>query len=329
VATPKVKKAAAPKRRQATPATPSADNLVLTRLDRLTDMFIDMQDRLVVVEDRSPKAATPARSQRASPGSPARSPAPSAAAATERQQFSPDPIPPKAKQRLQSQFKSLPQLVDISEVESTDSDGSEPSSSTRRKKAKGKKSGRVLTAEYKVAKQLPWPHHFVPRIKKTKKSPAYDQLTVAQFMYGYMHIAERQDPALKTIMHAHMMVLLKDECQYGWEPVRDFHGAWLEEIEHGHATWDDYAARDELRRTFIWAPAASPKSSKFPKQQDDAPDNLVPCKEYNRGKCRERRHHDGKRHICEHCYRSKRQNFHPMTTCRRRDLTGESASKNG
>ena len=96
---------------------------------------------------------------------------------------SPPPIPPKEAAHLN---KCLHRVRLVAELQSSDEDTEEEvdeSPRPRKTGNKGKKSGRVYTAEYKVAKQLPWPHHFVPRVK-AGKPPKYHQLTMGQFMYG-------------------------------------------------------------------------------------------------------------------------------------------------
>ena len=99
-------------------------------------------------------------------------------------------------------------------------------------------------------------------------------------------------------MEDHLLLLLKDECQYGWETIREYHGAWLEAIEQGAASWDDHSAREELRCTFIWAPvatkstraaAASAKPASKPTSAPAAKVTLLPCKEFNKGSALRRR----------------------------------------
>ena len=222
----------------------------------------------------------------------------------------------------------------ISQQQSSDEEDPEEESDTpkRYRSSRGKKSGKLYTADYRVTKTLPWPHQFVPRINGAK-APKHHELSIGQFVYGYMAIALQQTADEKAEMEDHLLLLLKDECQYGWEPVREYHQAWLEAIEQGAASWGDTAAREELRRTFIWAPAAPARqpaaSIDKPAASSKSTGKAQPCVDYNRGKCHEKKTHGSSKHVCSYCNDIGMQHYHPVTLCRLKGASWVQAPKNG
>ena len=105
----------------------------------------------------------------------------------------------------------------------------------------------------------------------TGKHPEPDELSFAEFMYGYVVISMKAEPAIRPHRDAVLLEMLQDAQEYTWEAIRRAHFAFLEKIEHETSTWDNVVDRQELRRMLVWrhrlAPAravsaAAPTASK-------------------------------------------------------------------
>ena len=46
---------------------------------------------------------------------------------------------------------------------------------------------------------------------------------------------------------------MEDTEVYGWRVARDFHAAWLQQMEQGRAAWWDDTKTDKLRRLLVWS----------------------------------------------------------------------------
>ena len=82
-------------------------------------------------------------------------------------------------------------------------------------------------------RQVVWPH------ERTNTAGGqtleYSDLSLAGFTVGYITImCNERDTEVSGVMLRHLKDLLQDVDDYGWWPVRDYHGAWLQLLEQGH-----------------------------------------------------------------------------------------------
>ena len=53
-------------------------------------------------------------------------------------------------------------------------------------------------------------------------------------------------------MAIHLQEIMEDGETFGRSVVRAYHGAWLQQLEQGRATWEDGPTRLKLRRPLVW-----------------------------------------------------------------------------
>ena len=92
-----------------------------------------------------------------------------------------------------------------------------------------------------------WPHYFIYR--GHERSPAaFEQLTVAEFVAGYIQVHDAANPGNRAFMLAHLKDLMEDSTLLGWASVRAFHGTLLQMFEQGRLTWSDTSQIQLLRQ---------------------------------------------------------------------------------
>ncbi len=91
---------------------------------------------------------------------------------------------------------------------------------------RGKKSGRVRTADDRVQKIVSWPHFYVYD-PTTAESIKYNELNVQQFMFGFCN--QILDNWKNMIVH--LKELMQDASDISWENARNYHGLILNHFE--------------------------------------------------------------------------------------------------
>ncbi len=197
-------------------------------------------------------------------------------------------------------------------------------------KSKGKeliigKSGRYMTAENCAESTVPWPHHAVfsgPRMQ----GALYDDLTVADFVYGFMTRAELEDYVHeKDAMWDYLRDLMRDTKNRpgAWVHIRNYHAIFLTMLERRQITWTSKADISELKTLYVYTvmtPAITERPavpSIISNQNQGPPDkHYVPCLAYQHGTCNREDGHNGLNHICNYCWREKgRANKHGEQAC--------------
>ena len=196
------------------------------------------------------------------------------------------------------------------------SDSSDEASTATSKKKKGKhsrKSGRAKTTEDFIIRDVPWPHYGV--YKGAKNKPAdYDELSLAEFVYGYVDMLRRNkklDTKTKGKMLAHLQDLMEDAISYPWSNVRNFHGVMLGEMERDLIDWGDTKAINKLRVKYSQRQDNSEASNKFRHRESYGDKNV--CENYQKGTCpHEGDHSTSKgqvRHVCAYCLKVRHKAF--------------------
>ena len=114
------------------------------------------------------------------------------------------------------------------------------------------KSSKVRTADSTVVKCITWPHELV--YISGVQSAIYEQFSVPLFASGYIAFLNTVKSGFKEVMLKHLQELMADSAIYGWEHVRTYHAVWLQQIENGHAEWEDTDIKLEFCRALILVP---------------------------------------------------------------------------
>ena len=80
-----------------------------------------------------------------------------------------------------------------------------------------------------VINRITWPHEVL--YSASGKPAAYDELTMAAFVCGYLIVVILEDIQVKAQITQHLEELMEDTDLYGWERVCHMHSAWLNQLK--------------------------------------------------------------------------------------------------
>ena len=103
-----------------------------------------------------------------------------------------------------------------------------------RRRHKNLKSGMDRTGITTVINQVTWLHEVMHT--SDGKPASYQDISVPQFVYGYMIVMDTEEVDIKVKMAAHLKDLMSDAQLYRWELCRAFNGVWLNQLEQGRST---------------------------------------------------------------------------------------------
>ncbi len=238
---------------------------------------------------------------------------------------------------VQQKLRTVKGAASYFTSDSSDSDESSCSGSSRRRKARGKhhklKSGRETKAFNSVKNQLVWPHTQL-RFQYLNNKTRYDKLDLALLTAGEtQHLLVNRVSHEETVGRLHLLQRVAYHSKaYTWVACLNFHGAVLLDIERGLRSWSDtdfqaLEASCLYQNPISKAPSKSnPSSKSVPKLE---PRDTYFCSDYNRGQCSRAGGHDamvlGRQrkvlHICARCWiEDKAKKDHPETapTCPQR-----------
>jgi hypothetical protein len=202
-------------------------------------------------------------------------------------------------------------------------------------------SGRHRTVDSTATHTVMWPQERVHDARGLRMK--YEDLSWDKFVLGFLCCVNEAEPNLQPLLYMHLRELMEDAGMYGLEPVKAFHGVWLNHIEQGRATWHDEKTREKLRRQFVWnaprqapiatathhgnAPAnfsnnAAPSSSRGQgRRRQYAPvlaagPDTKPCRTFNLGTCTKATSHPQADHVCSYCFKAQsRLCYHMERDC--------------
>ena len=107
---------------------------------------------------------------------------------------------------------------------------------------------------------ITWPHEVIYRADGLPAT--YKDLTVSACVCGYL-VLLKQEPLgqVREVMTTHLEELMEVVDHYGWETVKAFSAAWLNQLEQKCTNWSDGEARMKLRRALVWHPTPTIKAS--------------------------------------------------------------------
>ena len=117
-------------------------------------------------------------------------------------------------------------------------------------------------------------------------------------------------------MTTHFEELMED--RYGWEKVKAFNAAWLNQLEQKRTDWLDREARMKLGRALVWHPTLTIKTSGtgatvgLTKNQvtsthiygAPAKPSMNTCRAFNEGMCLKAQDHPQWQHMCAFCLKT-------------------------
>jgi hypothetical protein len=190
------------------------------------------------------------------------------------------------------------------------------------KPVRSKRSGAVRVATDCVIWDIDWPHYHTER--GPGRAPVqYDDLTIAEFVTGYMYIVNcPQTPTLvRTNMLHHLQNLMTDATRQPWHVVRHFHRSVLVHMEMGLITWENMDSIKEMRaniRSEAFSVAA-PGGGKKPPSGPSTRSPAAYCVPFQTNTCKFTGDHGNLRHICAFCQLTTGGNYtHGEFECRRK-----------
>ena len=118
------------------------------------------------------------------------------------------------------------------------------------------KSAGDLTISAPVKNAQLWPHQFVVKLDST--IIAYKELTLPQFVFGFLECLHQAPPSQQPPMLSHLSHLMDLASRFQWAAVRAYHARVLKAIEQGSSTWGVWfhAIPDRLIASFFGAGTA-------------------------------------------------------------------------
>ena len=161
--------------------------------------------------------------------------------------------------------------------------------------------------------KVTWPHEVVYNCDDKRAS--YQDISVPQFVYGYMIVINTEEAGIKAKMYTHLNDLMSNAQLYGWKRTWNFHWVWLNQFEQGRCTWLDEEAKPQFCRSLIWhlartspsCPNISRTSRRTRQHRNQASYNAAAkpgtnrCKAFNEGKCDKQMTNASLQHICSYC----------------------------
>lgn len=214
------------------------------------------------------------------------------------------------------------------ELNLTDASSDDEEHQTTRGKTRQLKSGRDKTAAECVHIPVEWPHYYV--FRGADRRPArYDDLTVAEFVSGYMNIVMQKLDDTKTtkLMLMHLNNIMHDATLYSWQTARNCHAIILQHIEQGRIDWTDTDTMKELRQTY--AQVRQNANGENGRQNSRGHTGPVFCLKYQTDSCQyDGDHHTTRgliKHVCAYCLKTSGAfRRHSESTCRNKKKNNES-----
>ena len=175
--------------------------------------------------------------------------------------------------------------------------------------SKGKSAGDLAFSPPFKHPQL-WPHQFVIKLDST--GVAYKDLSLAQFVLGYIDCLRNSSVSQQPAMLSHLYQLMDLASRFQWPAVRAFHSRVLKALEQGSTTWGSDFSRFQtgifIQSQELSQPFSSQASKVIPPRK--RPDKDSVCKEWNFSNCTAAFVND-KFHVCFIC----KANDHRALSC--------------
>ena len=162
--------------------------------------------------------------------------------------------------------------------------------------------------------KVKWPQDLA-FIGSARKRPSYDQLSMAQWMLGFLRIQqEDQNHVIKENMSLYLVKLLQDTCDFGWDSAKGAHSVLLHLMQDGVLDWTNLKEIKKIRKRFA-------QTNPQPNHSDRARSTKqVSCNSFNKGTCNRQGDHEWQnmllRYVCSYCLSQNNQAFpHARKDC--------------
>ena len=195
-----------------------------------------------------------------------------------------------------------------------------------------KKSGELRTSTDRAPEGAKWPHEWIKSSDPNTKVTPYN-MTLAQFVYGYMECIEKGDVANCPYMIEHLKLSMLDIGRYGWDTVRRLQLVLFQQIESGDLTWAQTSGMNwfQTKMGLFTAPGPIPGSSSQSQVAGAAKHPAKPCPEFQVNACIYDGDHDGLHHICAFHYKhhnGMKSHSHGQADCDSMARKSRSGAKN-
>ncbi len=170
------------------------------------------------------------------------------------------------------------------------------------------KSGEHRTAADRAPAAIKWPHEWI-RSPNPNSSINPHNITLAQFVRGFMECVDHAGVANGPYMLAHLKTSMRDIDIYGWETVRQLELILFQQLESGETTWPRTKGMEWFQTKMGLFGAAGPlirPSAQHVSAQTGSTSarksKVNPCPDFQLGNCQKSRDHDGLKHVCAYHY---------------------------
>ena len=210
----------------------------------------------------------------------------------------------------------------VDEEVEDESTGNESSPDTKKKRRRPKHSrgrklknvcGRDLTIENCQGHHTPWPQFYVFDFIEGKGAH-YDDLTVQEFVYGFVQmIIDPQWADDSKYLLRYLARFLEDvkDKPNDWEELRKLHAMIATLIEKKAIKWSSRTAIDRLKARFF----NSRGDSTVNRESTISDEDRKPCIAWNMDKCGKGGSHTGVVHKCSRCHRMGIVRRHKAINC--------------
>ena len=120
-------------------------------------------------------------------------------------------------------------------------------SRTGSSRSRGKRSGAARTVQDTIGQDIDWPHFHIYSAPGAEPM-TYDNLSITEFTYGYLHMVDRPDSKFeRQVMWDLLKAIMEDAAEYPWPNVKNFFFIVGSKVENARLEWADSANIAKLR----------------------------------------------------------------------------------
>ena len=163
-----------------------------------------------------------------------------------------------------------------------------------------------------------------------RKRPSYEELTMSQWLLGFLRIAEEErDQVKKQNMYAYLTELMQDASDNSWAAAKGAHAVLMYRMQDGVLDWRDLEKIKKIRQTYARSVVQNSGDSNAKRGSG----NGVACRNFQSGSCGFPGNHEINglyvKHVCSHCLSTVGKEFkHPRKDCNKFKLMNSKTIRN-